>query len=359
MSKIEAKAFADLFNTAKKSTEESVASPSIASMASENDLKALQDTFEDTTKAAKVLAQKAKCSFKYFENNPDTEASIESKSVPTVVNWLVHGFHDLIEKLNDQGELIAAIVKKSGKEIHEDFNKKSDALVKKCSDLENRADDFDKRLNETDQTDLQQKQLDLENKTSEMEKDINKKYSAIEKEYDEVRQRSLKGNLIVSSPARTTTGGHTIPSLAKHEMFWDRFGNWRCETDMEMIQRLIELKTGVWVSDRDIIACHPLGRRERNSFIISINNRSPLSSWDMITRGMMSAENNFSKDNIFLNFQLTKRRGDLAKEVRKAKKDGVIKSYEIDMNGRIFVRYLDNKTSEINDIDDILSNQNS
>ena len=178
MSKIEAKAFADLFNTAKKSTEESVASPSIASMASENDLKALQDTFEDTTKAAKVLAQKAKCSFKYFENNPDTEASIESKSVPTVVNWLVHGFHDLIEKLNDQGELIAAIVKKSGKEIHEDFNKKNDALVKKCSDLENRADDFDKRLNETDQTDLHQKELDLENRTSEMAKDINTSLAA-------------------------------------------------------------------------------------------------------------------------------------------------------------------------------------
>ena len=143
-----------------------------------------------------------------------------------------------------------------------------------------------------------------------MEKDINKKYSAIEKDYDEVRQRSLKGNLIASSPARTT-----IPSLAKHEMFWDRFGNWRYETDMEMIQRLIKMKTS-----RDIIACHPLGRRERNSFIISINNRSPLSSWDLITRGMMSAENNFSKDNIFINFQLTKRREEIAKEVRKAKK---------------------------------------
>ena len=122
---------------------------------------------------------------------------------------------------------------------------------------------------------------------------------------------------------------------------------------MEMIQRLIEMKTS-----RDIIACHPLGRRERNSFIISINNRSPLSSWDLITRGMMSAENNFSKDNIFINFQLTKRRGEIAKEVRKAKKDGVVKSYEIDMKGRIFVKYFDNKTSKIIDKDDILRNQN-
>ena len=73
----------------------------------------------------------------------------------------------------------------------------------------------------------------------------------------------------------------------------------------------------------------------------------------------MSAENNFSKDNIFINFQLTKRRGEIAKEVRKAKKDGVVKSYEIDMNGRIFVKYFDNKTSEIIDLDDIIRNQNS
>ena len=41
MAKIETKSFADLFNTAKMSTEESMASPTIASMASENDLKAL------------------------------------------------------------------------------------------------------------------------------------------------------------------------------------------------------------------------------------------------------------------------------------------------------------------------------
>ena len=79
-----------------------------------------QDTFDDTAKAAKVLGQKAKWTFKYFEKNPLTDASVEGKNLTTVVNWLVHGFHDLFEKLNDQGELIAAIVKKSGKESYED-----------------------------------------------------------------------------------------------------------------------------------------------------------------------------------------------------------------------------------------------
>ena len=75
----------------------------------------------------------------------------------------------------------------------------------------------------------------------------------------------------------------------------------------------------------------------------------------MVTRGMMSAENNFTHDNLFLNFQLTKRRGDICKEVRNAKKDNIVKSYEIDANGRIFVRYVgtDNKAYEIIDLEDI------
>ena len=129
---------------------------------------------------------------------------------------------------------------------------------------------------------------------------------------------------------------------------------------MEMVQRLVELKTGVWVSDRDITACHPLGNREKNTFILAINNRSPLSSWDMITRGMMTADNNFSKDNVFINFQLTKKRGEICKEVRKAKNDGIVKSYEIDANGRIFIRYVSSGAkTEIFEKDDIQNNLNS
>ena len=53
----------------------------------------------------------------------------------------------------------------------------------------------------------------------------------------------------------------------------------------------------------------------------------------------MTADNNFSKDNVFINFQLTKKRGEICKEVRQAKIDGIVKSYEIDANGRIFIRY--------------------
>ena len=81
-----------------------------------------------------------------------------------------------------------------------------------------------------------------------------------------------------------------------------------------------------------------------------------MSSWEAITVGMMTAENNFSHDNIFINFQLTKARGEICKEVRRAKKDNRIKSYEIDVNGRIYVREIgaENKTVKISALSDIL-----
>ena len=70
-------------------------------------------------------------------------------------------------------------------------------------------------------------------------------------------------------------------------------------------------------------------------------------------------ENNFSPDNVFINFQLTKKRGEICREVRDAKKKNIVKSYEIDANGRIFVKYVgsNTKATEIFEIEDILKNK--
>ena len=144
----------------------------------------------------------------------------------------------MIDKLNDQGELISAIIKQASEVSGDDNCKKHEDLAQKCDELENRlqekATNLEKRIDDNkkvaDQNDVLQKQLELEIKTKAVEDQFNEKCSDLDKKCDEVRQRSLKGNLIVSSPARTTSGGHTIPSLVKHEMFWDRYGNWRCET---------------------------------------------------------------------------------------------------------------------------------
>ena len=115
-----------------------------------------------------------------------------------------------------------------------------------------------------------------------------------------------------------------------------------------------KISLGVRINEHEVTACHPLGKRDRNTFILSVHNRTPMSAWETITKGMMTADNNFSPDNIFINFQLTKRRGELSKEVRRAKKEKLIKSYEIDSNGRIFIRKLDNdETLDILDMVDI------
>ena len=224
-------------------------------------------------------------------------------------------------------------------------------LTQRCEDLEKRCDEL---RNVENSPDFIAAKEELVKKHDELEKKVASSYDALDKKYDEVRQRGLKGNLIISSPERTTNGGQFIPTLARHKMIWDKFGVWRCENDMDMIIRLVAMKTGISIEESDVIACHPLGRRERNTYIISVNNRAPMSSWDMITNGMMTADNNFTRDNVFINFQLTKRRGEICKEVRKAKKDNLIKSYETDVNGRIRVKNNDNRFVEIIEMKDIM-----
>ena len=116
------------------------------------------------------------------------------------------------------------------------------------------------------------------------------------------------------------------------------------------------LNARVVVSAKDNPSRRVIERKgEKKLFWHCIANRSPLSSWDMITRGMATAANNFRNDNIFINFHLTKRRGEICKEVRSAKKEGKVKNYEIDANGRIFVRYSGNvnKAFEIINMEDI------
>ena len=165
--------------------------------------------------------------FTYFGHREDGEdLKVDGKiSVATVVNWLVVGFKDVLEKINDQGEGIAAIVKKLGDVLDseipkEELRQKHDELVQKCEDLEKRLNERGERDDHDDTDELKQKQADLEQKTKDLEEVFDKKCEDLTKNYDEVCQRGLKGNLIISSPARTTRGGQKIPSLALHRSSW-------------------------------------------------------------------------------------------------------------------------------------------
>ena len=104
------------------------------------------------------------------------------------------------------------------------------------------------------------------------------------------------------------------------------------------------MKTGVTVPVTDIVACHVLSKQGSDStYIIRFGNRRPGSAWDIIASGMLTGRNkeskaNFTAANVFLNFQLTKKRAELVKVVRQAKKDKKIVKYGTDQNGRVTVR---------------------
>ena len=53
---------------------------------------------------------------------------------------------------------------------------------------------------------------------------------------------------------------------------------------------------------------------------------------------MMKASSMDKRVNVFLNFQLTKKRAALAKAVRKAKSDGNMAGYSVDQNGKIKIK---------------------
>ena len=155
---------------------------------------------------------------------------------------------------------------------------------------------------------------------------------------DEVQQRSMKGNIIISSPNL----GNGRASLMKQLTVE---GGTRLETVTEMCCRLILKKTGVTVPDADISACHVLGRHGADAtYIMRIHNRKPNSAWEVLSAGMLTGKNKqtrnyFDKDvNVFLNFQLTTARAKLLEEVKKERKSKRITSYGVDQNGKVTVR---------------------
>ena len=111
-----------------------------------------------------------------------------------------------------------------------------------------------------------------------------------------------------------------------------------------MVIRLIQQKTGVAIEKRDIIACHPMGKKNQNhAFVIRLGSRQEGSAWQILTEGMRTGKNsatnqNFSRDNLYINYQLTNKRAKLAMQVRKARSAENIYRYYVNQNGVIKVK---------------------
>ena len=321
----------DLLNMAKKSTEEAIMESSVMTRASQKVLDSLKDSLTQAGKTKDAVAQKIKLKFKTLET-VDVKDIIKDKTVETTLNWVVSLFQDVITRINDQGEILAFLVEKVSHVLDKKDANVEEILKQKQAELETAL----QKQNDLE-TALNQKHSELENemrtKTDNLEKELLAKCNDLEIKCDEARQRGLKGNLIVSAPARNTPRGLVTHAYQQERQF--PYG-YRRENMLEMVLRLVLTKTNVRIPPCDVVACHPIGARDSYTFILSVANRTPGSAWDLLTKGMATG-NNFTRDNIFINFQLTKRRGAISKEVRKAKTDNLIEKFKTDANGRIFV----------------------
>ena len=148
---------------------------------------------------------------------------------------------------------------------------------------------------------------------------------ALARDVDLARQRGMKGNLILSTTQADV-------NMLKPS---------RGQGVMDMCLKMIKTKTGVEIPPSDVLACHAIGKRDRPTYILRILNWGPGSGWEALCAGMASgrttANQNFVKNGVFINFQLTPTRQHILQNVREAFNRKLIMKFKVDQNGRIFV----------------------
>jgi hypothetical protein len=114
-------------------------------------------------------------------------------------------------------------------------------------------------------------------------KNVETKINEQEDKHDDLRQRSMKGNIIVGSPEINGK-----PSLAFKEAKTDQQGGLLGrETDTDVALRLIKAKTGVEFQHSEIQACHPIGKgrvghNQADTYVVRVWDRSPGSNWEIL-----------------------------------------------------------------------------
>lgn len=157
-----------------------------------------------------------------------------------------------------------------------------------------------------------------------------------EDELDEARQRSLKGNLILTS---STKGGR--PCLIKDDATLQR-------EKTRLVDHAIQLvkdKYGVTVPEDDVVACH---RLKQHSVLLKIWRRTEDSAWSRLMPLIKSAPTNDL--NIYVNFQLTPRRGAMMYAIRQQREDFKSKGRPFklfsDENGSISIQFFNKDRKE-------------
>ena len=263
--------------------------------------------------SASLEGVKTNLSFKFLEAGEDGEPPVlgkdltmdevkTSKKNPSVViNWLVNLTKQLIAHVNNLGELVK-------------INQRS---------VEEKADKL-------------------------LVEELKAKVKSLELDADDIRQRSMTGNIIIASPHRESN-----PTLALRRQVRDVKKNIvRQETMVEMCIRMVKEKTTVEFPLEDVVACHPIGKGKGTdtTFVMRIINRNPDSAWDLLSHALKTGKNKSTGQfvdnqlNCFVSYQLTPRRGELMKACKNAKLKTRSLRYGADQQGRITVRVKQTKT---------------
>ena len=145
---------------------------------------------------------------------------------------------------------------------------------------------------------------------------------------DEIKQRSLKGNLILTS---TSKGNRRSVLRSEKDLSENKI------LLVDHVTDLIQQKYSVSLPKDDIQACH---RLPNGSVILRIWRRTEDSAWTRLVDSIKKGQN--PDFNFYANFHLTKRRSDLAYELRKFRQSGKIVKYFTDENGSLSFKLKEN-----------------
>jgi hypothetical protein len=147
-------------------------------------------------------------------------------------------------------------------------------------------------------------------------------------EIDELRQRQLKGNLIISS----SPNGSKACLIKTDEKLLEEN-----QSLTDHVLTLIETKFEVKVPIPDVQALH---RLQNGNILLKLWNRCPGSAWWKIAEGIKKGKN--KNVNLYANFQLTRKRSALLYHLREKKRENKIYKFYSDENGSISFRVSEN-----------------
>ena len=154
---------------------------------------------------------------------------------------------------------------------------------------------------------------------------VEQQFREQEDDLDDMRQRSMKGNLLLSS-----TKEHEAAMFPKEEVL-----EAKGENVMDLARDLVKRKFKVDIPEEDLGTVHYLPK----GLIIRFLNQRPGSAWSKLTNAIKSGNKEGDQElPIFANFQLTRKRSTILFHLRVLKREKKIAKFYSDENGAISLR---------------------